>query len=76
MNIKSSKGDTTSNIQGKPHMLNSSSFSRNSASHKGMAGYKILNGKNLQPRLLYLSRISFKLMGGKKKKKGLPKRKS
>ena len=27
---------------------------------------KLLNGKNLQPRLLYLSRISFKLMGGKK----------
>ena len=31
--------------------------------------FKVLKGKNLQPRLLYLSRFSFKLMGGKKKKK-------
>ena len=38
-NIKSSKGEATSNIQGKPHMLNSLSFSRNSAGRKGMAGY-------------------------------------
>ena len=38
-NIKSSKGETTNNIQRKPHMLNSSSFSRNSAGQKGMAGY-------------------------------------
>ena len=36
-NIKSSKGEATSNIQGKPHMLNSQSFSRNSACQKGMA---------------------------------------
>jgi len=40
-----------------------------------MAGYKVLNGKNLQPRLLYLSRISFKLMGGKKKKRFTKKKK-
>ena len=37
--IKSSKGEATSNIQGKPHMLNSSSFSRNSVGQKGMGGY-------------------------------------
>ena len=38
-NIKSSKGEAPSNIQGKHHMLNSLSFSRNSAGQKGMAGY-------------------------------------
>ena len=37
--IKSSKGETISIIQGKPHMLNSWSLSRNSAGQKGMAGY-------------------------------------
>ena len=38
-NIKSSKGEATSNIQRKPHRLNSWSFSRNSAGQKGMARY-------------------------------------
>ena len=38
-NIKSSKGEATSNIQRKPHMLNSWSFSRHSAGQKEMAGY-------------------------------------
>ena len=33
------KKEQTSNIEGKPHTLNSWSFSRNSASQKGMAGY-------------------------------------
>ena len=33
------EGEATSNIQGKPHMLNSWSFSRNSAGQKGMAEY-------------------------------------
>ena len=28
-----------------------------------MSGYKVLKGKNLQPRLLYLARISFKIDG-------------
>ena len=37
--IKISKGEATSNIQGKPHMLNSFSFSRNSAALRGMAEY-------------------------------------
>ena len=54
---------TTSNIQGQSHMLNNWSFSRNSAGQKGMSGYKVLKGKNLQPRLLYLARISFKIDG-------------
>ena len=41
-NIKSNKGEATrgiSNIQEKPHMLNSLSFSRNCAGQKGMAAY-------------------------------------
>ena len=38
-NIKSSKGEATSNIQGKLHTFNSCSFIRNSAGQKGMAGY-------------------------------------
>ena len=38
-NIKSSKGEATNNIQGKPHILNSRSFSRNTSGQKGMAGY-------------------------------------
>ena len=37
-NVKSCKGEATSNIQGKPHLLNSWSLSRNSAGRKGMAG--------------------------------------
>ena len=50
--IKSSKGEATSNIQGKPHMFNSWSFSKNASGKKGMAVYiKVLKGKNLQPRL-------------------------
>ena len=35
--IKSSKGKTTNNTQENPHKVNSCSFSRNSASQKGMA---------------------------------------
>ena len=64
--IKSRKGKATSNIQGKPHMLNSWSFSRNSACQKEMKWqdiFKVLKGKNLQPRLLYPARISFKIDG-------------
>ena len=38
-NLKSNKGEAAINIQWKPHMLNSWSFSRNSAGQKGMAGY-------------------------------------
>ena len=36
---KRNEGKATNNIQGKPHRLNHSSLSRNSASQKGMAGY-------------------------------------
>ena len=37
--MKSSKGEASSNIQGKPYTLNSWSFTRNSAGQKGMARY-------------------------------------
>ena len=37
--LKSAKDEATSNIQGKPHTLNSWFFSRNSAGQKVMAGY-------------------------------------
>ena len=38
-NIKKSKGEATSNIQGKHHTLNSWSFCRNFAGQKGIEGY-------------------------------------
>ena len=63
-NIKSSKKKATSNIQGKPHTFNSWSFSRNSAGQREWQDiFKVLRGKNLQPRLLYPARISFKIDG-------------
>ena len=63
-NIKSSKGKIKINPQGDPHKDNSWSFNRNSSSQKGMAGHtKLMNEKNLQSRLLYPARISFKYEG-------------
>ena len=38
-------------------------LSAETAGQKGMVGYKVLKGKNLQPRLLYPARISFKIDG-------------
>ena len=37
--------------------------------------FKVMKGKNLQPRLLYLARISFKIDGKIKKKKNSAKQK-
>ena len=63
-NIKSSKGEAPSNIQGKHHMLNSWSFSRTlQARREWQDIFKVLKGKNLQPRLQYSARISFKTDG-------------
>ena len=64
-NIKSWKGEAINYIQGKPHMLNSWSFSRNSAGQREWQDiFKVLKGKNLQPRLLIqIQRISFKIDG-------------
>ena len=44
--------------------VKNSSFSRNSAGQREWQGiFKVLKGKNLQPRLLYLARTSFKIDG-------------
>ena len=37
--LKKTNGKTANNIQGNPHKLNSSSFSRNSVRQKGVAGH-------------------------------------
>ena len=45
-------------------MLNSWSFSRNSIDQREWQDiFKVLKGKNLQPRLLHPARISFKIDG-------------
>ena len=64
-NIKSSKGKATSNIQGKPRMLNSLTVSTETLQTRRERQYifKVLTGKNLQPRLLYPERISFQTDG-------------
>ena len=65
-NTKRSKVKTTNKTQGDSHKDNSRSFNRNSSGQKGMAGHTesdILKEKNLQFRLLYPARISFKYEG-------------
>ena len=63
-NIKSSNGKTTNNTQGDPHKDNSLSFNRNSSERNVRKEWqdilKVMKEKNLQPRLLYPARISFK----------------
>ena len=52
------------NTQGDPHKDNSWSFHRNSLGQEGMANIlKVMKENNLQPRLLYPARISFKYEG-------------
>ena len=63
-NSKSSKGKTTNNTQGDSHKDNCRSFNRNSSGQEGMQGIlKVMKENNLQPRLLYPARISFKYEG-------------
>ena len=63
-NIKSSKGKATNTTQEDPDKDNSWSFNRNSSGQKGMAGpVKVMKDKNLQSRLLYPAKISFKYEG-------------
>ena len=63
-NIKSSKGEATSNIQGKPHTLTADlSAETLQARREWQDIFKVLKGKNIQPRLLYPARISFKIDG-------------
>ena len=69
-NIKSSKGEVTRNIQGKPICLIAYLPAENlKATVEWQDIFKVLKGKNLKPRLLYPARISFKIDGEIKKKK-------
>ena len=63
-NIKRSKGEATSNIQGKPHTLYSDlSVETLQARREWQNIFKVLKVKNLQSKLVYLARISFKTDG-------------
>ena len=63
-NIKSIKGKTTNNTQGDSHKDNCRSFNRNASGQERMQDIlKVMKENNLQPRLLYPARISFKYEG-------------
>ena len=63
-NIKSSKGKTKNNIQGDSRKDNSWSFNRNSSGQREWQDIlKVMKENNLQPRLVYPERISFKYEG-------------
>ena len=63
-NIKSSKGEATSNIKGNPvHLMADLSAETLQARREWQDIFKVLKGKNLQLRLLYPARISFKIDG-------------
>ena len=58
--------EATSNIQGKPiHLTADLSAETLQARREWQDISKVLKGKSLQPRLLYLARISFKIDGEK-----------
>ena len=62
--MKSSKGEASSNIQGNPiHLTADLSPETLQARREWQDIFKVLKGKNLQPRLLYLKKISFKIYG-------------
>ena len=63
--MESSKGEATSNIQGRPLVCLTADPSAETlqARRERQDIFKVLKGKNLQPRLLYLERISFKIDG-------------
>ena len=57
-------GKTTNNIQGNPHKVNADlSAETLQARREWQDIFKVMKGKNLQPRLLYPARISFRLDG-------------
>ena len=63
-NIKSSKAEATSNIQGKPIRLTADlSAETLQARREWQDISKVLKGKSLQARLPYPARISFKIDG-------------
>ena len=55
----------TNNIQANSHKAISWFLNRNSTSQKGLAWniFKVMKGKNLQPRILYPARLSFRSDG-------------
>uniref|UniRef100_A0A8C9BEN8 L1 transposable element RRM domain-containing protein n=1 Tax=Phocoena sinus TaxID=42100 RepID=A0A8C9BEN8_PHOSS len=63
--IESSKGKMTNNIQGNSHIRLTADFSAETlqARREWHDIFKVMKGKNLQPRLLYLARISFRFNG-------------
>ena len=63
-NIKSCKRKAISNIQGKSHTFTDDILAETlQARREGQDIFKVLKGKNLQPRLLYLARILFRIDG-------------
>ena len=60
-NIKSSKGKAKSNIQGKTQLPADLPTETLQARREWQDILKVLKDKNLQPRLLYLAKISFNL---------------
>ena len=63
-NIKSSKGKTTNNTQGDSHRITADlSIETLQARREWQDILKVMKENNLQPRLLYPARISFKYEG-------------
>ena len=63
-NLESSQGKETNNIQGNPDKVITGFFSRNSAARREWHDIlNVMKGKNLQPRLLYPARLSFRFEG-------------
>jgi len=54
-------------MEGKPHTLNTDLSAETLQTRREWPDIlKVLKGRNLKPRLLYLARISFKIEGEKK----------
>ena len=59
--MESSKGKATNNIQGNPIQLTADFSAETLQARKEWQDiFKVMKGKNLQPRLLYPARISFR----------------
>ena len=62
--LKAAREKQQLNINGKPiHLIANRSAETLQARREWQDIFKVLKGKNLQPRLLYLARISFKIDG-------------
>ena len=60
-NIKSHNGKTTNNIQGYPHRLSADFSAKTLQSRRKWKDiFKVMKGKNIHPRILYLVRLSFR----------------